>query len=175
MEILLHICCGPCLIYPFKRLKEQGYNIQGFYYNPNIYPAQEYRRRQDALEILSKDLSFTFQAPQYQQEDFFQAIAGQENTSKRCKLCWSLRLTKTAKAAREKGIPYFSTTLLVSPYQDHETLRQLGQEIAKESKVAFYYEDFRPGFKQAQAEAKLRGIYRQKYCGCKYSAEKVKL
>jgi hypothetical protein len=80
-----------------------------------------------------------------------------------------LRLRKTALRAKEKGLSAFSTTLLVSPYQDHNLLKQLGFQIARETGINFYYEDFRGGFRQAQAEAKLRGIYRQKYCGCKYS------
>lgn len=169
MDILLHICCGPCLIYPFKRLKEEGFKIKGFYYNPNIYPADEYSKRKESLEFLSKDLQLEVESPAYRQSDFLQAIDKKENTPERCLACWSLRLQKTAQTAKEKGSRLFSTTLLVSPYQDHETLKQLGNHIAKDTGVDFYYEDFRPGFRQAYREAKERGLYLQKYCGCKYS------
>jgi len=171
MDILLHICCAPCLIYPFKKLKERGFKISGFYYNSNIYPCQEYKRRKEALESLNKDLQLNIRYPEYQQNDFFQLVSSKENTTERCVICWSLRLVKTAKHALENGFKIFSTTLLVSPYQKHDLLKQVGEKIAKETGLDFYYEDFRPGFKQAQEEAKIKGIYRQKYCGCKFSNE----
>ncbi|MFH0918556.1 MAG: epoxyqueuosine reductase QueH [Candidatus Omnitrophota bacterium] len=172
MDILLHICCGPCLIYPFSRLKEQGFKIRGFYYNPNLYPLTEYHRRVEGLKILSQEFSLDVEYPQHQESDFLQAIGTLENLleqSRRCASCWSLRLCKTASWAKKNGCAAFSTTLLVSPYQDHQRLKQLGYQIGQQVGIDFYYEDFRPGFKQAQIEAKNKGIYRQKYCGCKYS------
>lgn len=169
MNILLHICCGPCLIYPFSRLKDQGFKISGFYYNPNIYPVSEYHRRVEALKVLSKEFSLDIEYPEHKESDFFQAINTQENLPQRCVICWTLRLQKTAQKAKESGFTVFSTTLLVSPYQDHQLLKQLGHQIGQKAGLDFYYEDFRPGFKQAQIEAKNKGIYRQKYCGCEYS------
>ncbi|MDD5107984.1 MAG: epoxyqueuosine reductase QueH [Candidatus Omnitrophica bacterium] len=169
MDILLHICCGPCLIYPFGRLKEEGFNIKGFYYNPNIYPSGEYSKRKGALEVLSRDLEFDVESPQYDDSEFFQAINANENTPERCINCWSLRLRRTAKHAKENNLFLFSTTLLVSPYQDHTMLKELGEKIAKETGVDFFYEDFRPGFRQAYKEARQKGLYLQKYCGCNYS------
>lgn len=169
MDILLHICCGPCLIYPFSRLKNQGFKISGFYYNPNIYPASEYHRRVEGLEVLSKEFLLDIEYPEYRESDFFQAVNTQEDSSRRCVICWSLRLQKTASQAKKNGFAAFSTTLLVSPYQNHELLKQLGHQIGCQTGIDFYYEDFRPGFKQAQIDAKHKGIYRQKYCGCKYS------
>lgn len=171
MDILLHICCGPCLIYPFSRLKSQGFKIKGFFYNPNIYPPAEFSKRKESLDLLSRDLGLNVEAAENRPSDFFQAIDKKENTPERCLICWSLRLQATASYAKENGLKLFSTTLLVSPYQDHETLKQLGQKIAKDTKVDFYYEDFRPGFRQAYQEAKQRGLYLQKYCGCKYSVK----
>ncbi len=168
MDILLHICCAPCLIYPFKRLKDKGFKISGFNYNPNIYPEAEYNRRKEALVSLSRDLELSVNYSEYLQSDFVQAPG-------RCIICWSLRLKKTAEYAKENRFSTFSTTLLVSPYQDHELIKQLGSKIAKETGIDFYYEDFRVGFKEAQREAKIKGIYRQKYCGCKYSNEAKKL
>ena len=169
MDILLHICCGPCLIYPFSRLKDKGFKAKGFYYNPNIYPFEEYNKRKEGLENLTKDLQLEIESPEYRQSDFFQAINKKENTSERCVICWSLRLRETARHAKENGFLSFSTTLLVSPYQDHAMLKQLGGEIAKDAGVEFYYEDFRVGFKQGYKEARERGLYLQKYCGCVYS------
>ena len=169
MDILLHICCGPCLIYPFGRLKEQGFEISGFYYNPNIYPLSEYYQRVEALKILSQEFSFAVEYPEHKESDFFGVIDAPESAAQRCGSCWSLRMRKTAIQAKKNGFKIFSTTLLVSPYQNHELLKKIGSQIGREIGVDFYYEDFRVGFKQGQLEAKRKGIYRQKYCGCKYS------
>jgi hypothetical protein len=169
MEILLHTCCAPCLIYPLERLKDKGFKVKAFYYNPNIHPFSEYNRRREALEALSKDLQIEVVWPEYRPSDFFQAINTREETPQRCAICWSLRLHKTATQAKEYGFGAFSTSLLVSPYQDQELLKQLGSQAASEAGVDFYYEDFRPGFRKAHEEARLKGIYCQKYCGCIYS------
>jgi len=169
VNILLHICCGPCLLYPFSRLKNQGFKIRGFYYNPNLYPLAEYHRRVEALGVLTREFSLDVDYPEYKEAEFYQAIKAQEELPGRCLNCWSLRLQKTAQQAKENGFLMFSSTLLVSPYQNHELLKQLGHRIGQETGVDFYYEDFRSGFKQAQIEAKRKGIYRQRYCGCKYS------
>jgi len=169
MDILLHICCGPCLIYPFCRLKDQGFKISGFYYNPNIYPVSEFHRRVEGLKVLSQEFSLPVEYPTHQESDFLKAINTSQPKSQRCANCWSMRLQKTASQAKQNGFGAFSTTLLVSPYQDHELLKQLGIQIGRKTGIDFYYEDFRPGFKQAQLEAKQKGIYRQKYCGCRYS------
>ncbi|MFA5092991.1 MAG: epoxyqueuosine reductase QueH [Candidatus Omnitrophota bacterium] len=172
MKLLLHICCGPCLIYPFSRLIEQKFEIEGFYYNPNIYPAQEYNYRQESLKVLSKDLGLTVKFSEFCDSDFNQGIKGKEDTAQRCVICWSMRLRKTALAAKENGFSSFSTTLLVSPYQNHLVIKQLGEKIGQETGVEFYYEDFRLGFKAACLQAKERKLYRQKYCGCQYSIKK---
>ena len=169
MKILLHTCCAPCLIYPLTRLKDKGFEVKAFYYNPNIHPFSEYRKRRETVEVLSKQLQLEIQFLEYRPAEFFQAINAQEDYPKRCAICWFLRLHKTARAAREDGFQGFSSTLLVSPYQDQELLKQLGTQAALKEGVEFYYEDFRPGFKQAQAEARSQGIYCQKYCGCIYS------
>lgn len=165
----MHICCGPCSIYPANRLREKKFKINGFYYNPNIYPLREYNRRKEALEAVKENLKFTVAYPEYQQADYFQVINGNENPRQRCKSCFNLRLKKTAQYAKDNGFKIFSTTLLVSPYQDHQLLKDCANQVARESGLDFYYEDFRVGFKPAQKEAKALGIYRQKYCGCQFS------
>jgi len=169
MNILLHICCGPCLIYPLKRLNDQGFKVGGFYYNPNIHPVSEYNRRQDAVMALSKELLLEVSCPKYLPSEFSQAISTNVQAPQRCASCWELRLRKTALYAKENGFEAFTSTLLVSPYQNQELLKQLGSQVAKEVGVDFYYEDFRIGFKQAHEEARNKGIYCQKYCGCSYS------
>ena len=172
MQILLHICCGPCLIYPFKRLKEQGFEINGFYYNPNIHPVEEFTKRKETLLELSKDLRLEVEVPEFCEADYFCAINGKQDSAQRCVICWSLRLRNTALEAKKRNIQSFGTTLLVSPYQNHLVIKQLGEVIAQETGVKFYYEDFRPGFKAAYSEARNKGLYLQKYCGCKYSVKK---
>ncbi len=169
MKLLLHTCCAPCLIYPLEQLKDKGFVVTGFFYNPNIHSFLEYNKRKETLVELNKKTAIDIVYFDYIPSEFFRAINLKENKPQRCAICWRLRLTKTAKAAKEKGFDAFSTTLLVSPYQDHELLKRIGTEISKEFKVIFYYEDFRPGFKKAQEIAKQKGLYRQKYCGCIYS------
>ena len=169
MKLLLHTCCAPCLIYPLEILRGKEYEVTGFFYNPNIHPLAEYQNRKEAVEKFSKSDNCDVIYPQYLPQEFFQAVNLKESVPQRCAICWRLRLKATAKAAKEKGFKYFSTTLLVSPYQDQELLRQIGSDIAKEEVVDFYYEDFRPGFRDAHNKAHALGIYCQKYCGCIYS------
>lgn len=119
--------------------------------------------------VLSKDLQFEVRCPEYLPSEFSQAINANNEAPERCVSCWRLRLQKTALYAKENGFNTFSSTLLVSPYQNQELLKQLGIQVAKESGIDFYYEDFRVGFKQAHEEARNKGIYCQKYCGCNYS------
>jgi predicted adenine nucleotide alpha hydrolase (AANH) superfamily ATPase len=166
-SILLHICCAPCLVYPFEFLKSEGFNLTGFFYNPNIYPPLEYNLRREGISVFNPGIEVIY--PKYLPEEFTQAINSNEEAPKRCAICWRLRLAKTAAAARDKGFRYFSTTLLVSPYQDHDLIKEIGNDLAKESGVEFYYADFRKGFRKAREEARGKGIYMQKYCGCAFS------
>lgn len=169
MKVLLHICCAPCLIYPLERLREEGFEVKGFFYNPNVHPFSEYKNRREAVENFSRSVDIEFAYPEYLPAEFFQAANLKEVNPGRCLACWTLRLKKTAKAAKEMGCDYFTTTLLVSPYQDQELLKRIGSNISKEEGIAFHDEDFRPGFRQAHTLAKKQGIYCQRYCGCIYS------
>lgn len=169
MKLLLHICCGPCLIYPLERLREKGFEVAGFFYNPNIQPLAEYKNRRQAVEQLSKELAVDIIYPEYAPSEYFQGVNLKEKNPGRCSICWALRLEAAAKLAKEKGFEAFSTTLLVSPYQDQELLNKIGNAVSETEGIKFYYEDFRPGFRKAHNEAKTKGIYCQKYCGCIYS------
>jgi predicted adenine nucleotide alpha hydrolase (AANH) superfamily ATPase len=165
----MHTCCAPCLLYPRERLQEQGVAIKGFFYNPNIHPFAEYLKRREAVTELTESLGMECVYPSYKPEEFFHAVQGREKDPSRCSLCWALRLEKTAQEAKKHGCTHFSTTLLVSPYQNQETLKRIGNDIALKEGVFFYYEDFRTGFRKAHDQAKARGIYCQRYCGCIYS------
>lgn len=169
MDLLLHICCAPCMIYPLERLRERGFEVTGFFYNPNIHPLEEYNKRKEAVEGLSKELALEVIYPEYHPEEFLRPISSNEIAPGRCAICWELRMARTVQEAKIKDFPYFSTTLLVSPYQDQELLCGIGGHLEEEENVNFYYEDFRPGFRRAHDEAKSKKIYCQKYCGCLYS------
>ncbi|MBP7836065.1 MAG: epoxyqueuosine reductase QueH [Candidatus Omnitrophica bacterium] len=167
MELLLHTCCAPCLVYPLEVLLKEGFKVTGFFYNPNIHPLAEYLRRKEALAVLNSGIEFIY--PEYSPQEFFRLVNLKEEAPARCSICWRERLKKTAQAAKNSGIKYFTTTLLVSPYQDQGLLRKIGEEVAREEGVEFYYADFRPGFRKAHNEAKAKGVYCQRYCGCIYS------
>jgi len=169
MKLLLHICCGPCLIYPLEKLRKDGLEVSGFFYNPNIHSFTEYKARKLAVEDLGKKRNLEVFYPQYNPSEYFRAVNCREARAERCAICWSLRLKSTARQAKENGFELFSTTLLVSPYQDQELLKKIGNDIAEEEGPRFYYEDFRCGFRKAHDEAKALRVYCQKYCGCIYS------
>lgn len=170
MKLLLHTCCAPCLIYPYEFLTKKGFDVKGYFYNPNIHPFLEYRNRRQAVEDYSKNNNIdVYYDVEYRPQEFFQEVINNESTPGRCHLCWSLRLNKTAELAKKEGFDSFSTTLLVSPYQDIEKIRQLGEDVSKSIGIDFIFEDFRPGFRDAHKKAKESGIYCQKYCGCIFS------
>ena len=110
MDILLHICCGPCLIYPFRRLKDQGFKISGFYYNPNLYPVSEYHRRVEALEVLRQEFSLSVEYPEHKESDFFQAINTPE-VSERLRNFANNGSTSGAKISVHNELPRITTAL----------------------------------------------------------------
>lgn len=177
MKLLLHICCGPCALYPVKKLTDGKFDeVTGYYYNPNIHPPSEYKRRKAALQDTEKKIGFSVIYPRYRPEDYFRAIVSKEDSPERCRLCWELRLKETADFAKKNGYGAFTTTLLISPYQDHGVIRNLGEKIGKDRGLEFYYMDFRSGFQESQEDARKSGMYRQKYCGCVFSElERVKI
>ncbi len=168
MRILLHCCCAQCAIYPLKRLRKKGHDVTGFWYNPNIHPFTEYRNRLEALRYLEGIEGFpVIYKDSYELEKYLKKVI--DDLDNRCRNCYELRLFKTAEVARKEGFDRFSTTLLVSPYQKHSLINEVGEKVAKEIGVDFFYEDFRPGFYEGKNFAKENNIYRQKYCGCIFS------
>jgi len=169
MKILLHTCCAPCLIYPLEELRKKSLEVKGLFFNPNIHPFAEYQKRKAAVEQFALSANLKVDFPEYAPEVFFRAVDFKETNPGRCVICWRMRLKKTAEHARQEGFEYFTSTLLVSPYQDQLSIKRIGEDIAKEYGVEFWYEDFRPGFRPAHMQAKKEGIYCQNYCGCIYS------
>lgn len=178
MNVLLHICCAPCAIFPVEEIRKNGDKVAGFFYNPNIHPYAEYIRRREAVEKYAVENALNVISSDYDVETYFQRIVYNEGTASRCPACWWLRMEKAAAFAKENGFDAFTTTLLGSPYQDHETLKRICQDIAARLGLKFYYKDFRTGFRAAHDLAKTKGIYCQNYCGCIFSeverAEKKK-
>lgn len=170
MKLLLHTCCAPCSIMCIEKLREQNIDVTGFWYNLNIHPYTEYKARRDCFEEYAKsiDLPVVFN-DYYGLDEFSKSVIN--NLDNRCRYCYVKRLTETAKYAKEHGFDAFCTTLLYSPYQKHEMIVEVASKIAKEYGVEFFYQDFRPYFKEGQEKARNLGMYMQKYCGCIYSEE----
>ncbi|MDR0381270.1 MAG: epoxyqueuosine reductase QueH [Oscillospiraceae bacterium] len=167
---LLHVCCAPCSIRCVASLREEGIEPTLFWYNPNIHPFTEYRSRRDALvDYAGRVGAALVQRDEYGLRAFLAAV-GPEGAG-RCAHCYRVRLEETARRAAACGCDSFSTTLLISPYQDHEALRAAAGEAAARHGVNFLYRDFRPLFRAGQREAGELNLYRQKYCGCIFSEE----
>lgn len=167
-KILLHTCCAPCAIYPINRLREAGFDISAFWYNPNVHPFTEHKNRLEAMKTLAQKLSFPLiTADGYDMIDYFRGVAGHE--AERCGHCFRMRMRKTAQLAKDKGFNAFTTTLLISLYQRHDLLREICEAAATEHGIAFHYEDFRPGFRESHNLSHGMELYHQKYCGCIYS------
>ncbi len=168
MRILIHICCANCLIYPLKVLREEGHEVVGFFYNPNIHPALEYIRRRETLkEYVSKVGLEIIWEDEYGLERFLEAVFSKKE--QRCEICYWMRLEETACTALRKGFDAFTTTLLYSKYQKYEKIIEVGRKMAEVYKVPFLERDFRIGWKEGIEESKRLGLYRQPYCGCIFS------
>jgi len=170
MSLLLHICCAPCSVACIKTLRGAGEEPVGFWYNPNIHPFLEYKARRDTLRQYAADIGLDLREEDfYGLRPFTAAVAA--DPDHRCGYCYACRLERTAQYAAEHGFTAFSTTLLISPYQNRELILETGAAAGAHHGVDFRPYDFRPYFKEGQAEARALGLYMQKYCGCVYSEE----
>lgn len=168
MKILLHTCCGPCTIYPLGILRNQGMDVMGYYHRSNIHPFTECMKREETLKTYAEDLDLKLIIEKgYDLEGFLQNAAFREKN--RCSSCYHHRLKTTALLAKRGNFQAFSSTLLYSRYQKHDMIRSIGESVAKETGVEFFYRDFREGWQQGIDESKQRAMYRQPYCGCIYS------
>ena len=176
--LLLHSCCGPCSSAVIERLAEH-FRLTLYYYNPNIEPEAEYRRRlaeqERLLTLLPGGLSLL--PCEYDHDAFSafaQAMADEPEGGKRCLFCFALRLGQTARAAKENGFEYFTTTLSVSPHKNAEVLNAIGEGIARQLGVRYLTADFKKknGYLRSLQLSKAFDLYRQDYCGCLYSKPK---
>lgn len=190
-KLLVHICCGPCSVYPLKVLLAGRAEVSGFFHNPNIHPYSEFKKRLEAAKTLARHLAIDVVFDErYMPRGFIKGVRGMTpermgkeggegvvSTTKerfpskavRCAYCYSSRLEATARAAAEGGFDAFTSTLLYSTSQGHDEIKALGVDLAKKYGILFYYEDFRTGWQQGLDETRAIGLYRQRYCGCIYS------
>jgi predicted adenine nucleotide alpha hydrolase (AANH) superfamily ATPase len=165
---MLHICCGPCAVYPVKALRMDGLEVMGFFYRHNIHPYTECRKRQETLQNYADQIDLRLICQEgYDLEGFIRNVAFRE--ADRCTYCYHDRLRCAALLAKRGKFDYFSSTLLYSKFQKHATIKSIGESIAKDVGVPFLYIDFRSGWKQGIIESKRLEMYRQQYCGCIYS------
>ncbi|KPJ69389.1 hypothetical protein AMJ44_03900 [candidate division WOR-1 bacterium DG_54_3] len=167
-KVLLHTCCAPCTTAVYQDLKKTGFDVTGFFYNPNIHPYTEYEKRLLTMKLYAAlaNLKMVY-VDLYDIENFFDIIFKKKD--KRCLYCYILRLHKTAAYAKKHGFDCFTTTLLVSPSQKHAYIKQAARIVAKKYGVEFLYKDFRKRFSEGRHMAKHMNLYRQRYCGCIYS------
>lgn len=168
MDILLHICCAPCAIYPLEALRASGARVTGFFFNHNIHPYQEYRRRLETVRQYASlvDVPVLYR-DEYLLEQFLAAVASRPED--RCRYCYSSRIQETARVASELGYEAFTTSLLYSRYQAHDAIRAEGERAGERYGLRFLYEDYRTGWRRGIDISKQMGLYRQQYCGCIYS------
>lgn len=182
-RLLLHSCCAPCSSYVLEYLTSY-FDITIFYYNPNIFPQEEFLFRADEQQKLIENMPLkapvSFLLGEYDTESFFSLAKGHEREPEggpRCKACYSLRLRKTAEEAKKGGFDYFTTTLSISPHKDAQALNQIGKQLAENYDVPYLFSDFkkRDGYRRSCQLSESFGLYRQNYCGCPYSKLEAEL
>jgi len=171
MKVVLHICCGVCAAGAVEVLIKEGHEVVGFFYNPNIHPAEEYQRRLETTQRVARELNFWLEVPAYEPEEWLSqtsSLKDEPEGGRRCQVCYRLRLEKTYDYMAACGADAFTTTLTISPHKSAQIINKLGQEIGDEK---FLVRDFKKkdGYKRAVQLAKQWELYRQDYCGCIYS------
>ncbi|MDR0617426.1 MAG: epoxyqueuosine reductase QueH [Endomicrobium sp.] len=167
-KVLLHICCAPCSASSMKVL-HKSYNVSFYWYNPNIWNFDEYKKRKDSVIKYAKELNITFyehQSSAYNYKNW------EKESLEICKLCYCLRLEKVALFAKLNNFDFFTTSLLSSPYQKHDLVKQISKNISSKYSVKFLYADFREFFYEGKNELKQKGYYTQRYCACNKSYKK---
>lgn len=173
-KLLLHSCCAPCSSACLERLHD-FFSVCVFYYNPNIDEREEYEKRKaEQIRLLSETGWAEFVDCDHDAKAFAEMAKGLENEPERgarCYRCYALRMEKTAQKAKELGIEYFATTLTLSPLKNVEWLNQIGEEVGGRYGLTYLYSDFKKqgGYLRSIELSKEYGLYRQDFCGCKYS------
>ena len=170
MKLLMHTCCAPCSVMCIETLRKEGLEPVLYFYNPNIHPCKEFRLRKTTLiEYAAKIRAKLITDHEYGLRRFIEAVFPAFDN--RCQKCYKMRFEKTAQFAKENGYDAFTSTLFISPYQNHELLISEAKAAAEKFGVEFLYRDFRPYFIEGQEKAREEGLYMQKHCGCIFSEE----
>ena len=170
MNVLLHSCCAPCTIFPYSLLKKLGNDVTAFFFNPNIHPYLEFKKRHETLNQYADHIGLPLIVEkQYGLREFLKKTIFLEKG--RCAVCYQMRLEKTVFLAKSLGFEAFTTTLLYSKYQRHDLIVSLCKKLSGEHKIPFLYHDFREGWQLGVESSLELGMYRQKYCGCIFSEQ----
>ena len=196
VKLLVHACCGPCSIMPTRLLREQGHDITVFYANSNIAPRAEYEKRLHELRTYAADQGFSVLEGEYDPDAWERAVTplgealslgdpaacetvaellDDANRAERCRACYRLRLEEAAALAAEGGFDGLATTLAVSPYQFTDVIREELDRACAAAGVAAHFEDYRPYYDEATRISRELGMYRQNYCGCRFSVREGEL
>ena len=182
-SLLLHACCAPCASYVIEYLSDY-FDITLFYYNPNISPKSEYDFRLSELERLCREhpkaKGIKILPCDYDSNEFFSAVKGMEELpegGERCRICYSLRLEKTAETAKKYGFDFFTTTLSISPHKNAKWLNEIGQALEEKYAVSYLFSDFKKknGYKRSIELSGEYNLYRQDFCGCAFSKRDARL
>lgn len=172
-KILLHCCCAPCASSVFERLESEEYIVDSFFFNPNIYPINEYQRRRDELikfcKIRGNNLIIKEDFTKWQ--ELVKGLESEKEGGARCAVCFRARLEESAKYALENQYDFFTTVLTVSPHKNSKIINEIGYSIQEKYGIPFLEADFKKknGFKRSMELSREYNLYRQNYCGCKYS------
>lgn len=188
-RLLIHACCGPCFTYVEHELREKGLKQEDgsfqkvaytpCFYNPNIHPRVEYERRKEAfLQLCELKKIDPVILEKYDLEghvkDVVLEVGEEKKYQTKCEYCYERRLKKVFAYAKENGYTMVSTTLTISPYQNHEVIKKVGKKLEEEYKIPFKYVDYREHYREGQNMTRKLGIYMQKYCGCVFSFDQGK-
>ena len=176
MRLLLHICCAPCSTATVEAWRLEGADITGAFFNPNIHPFSEHQRRYDTLLAYASRIELPLIGePEYDVTEWLKSVSGNEQKGARCRICIGQRLRYTAGLAAAGGFDAFSTSLLISPWQEHEIIIEAAEAAATETGVEFAYRDLRSSYRRSVEMSREAELYRQKYCGCIYSEHEAAL
>jgi epoxyqueuosine reductase len=166
-SLLVHCCCVHCSAYSLKYWRQQGFQVTAFWYNPNIHPYAEHQLRLEAIKTFLNNTGIPLvMSPCYDIDRYFKSTRESES---RCESCYQMRLEAAATCAQDNGYDGFTSSLLISPQQQHDRLTRIGIEVADRHKVRFYYADLRKRYSDSRALTKSQTLYRQEYCGCLHS------
>ena len=175
-KLLLHSCCGPCSTHVISQLKDK-YDLTIFYCNPNIFPKEEYEKRLSEQKRYAKLIGIEVIEAEWNEDEFLELVKGHELDKEggdRCSICFNMRLSATARKAKELGYDLFATTLTVSPHKNTLVINSIGENISQEERIPFLPENFKKkdGYLHSIQLSKDAGLYRQNYCGCRFSIRK---